>query len=192
MPADFGAVRLNHAGLGSVEPFRDLLKHLGDLASRLTDFGWHIETHLPPALFEEVVGDEALGRLPIVADHFGLSLVADADTETVTRRMRCLLDSGRLWIKLSAPYRLGKGDAGLERAARATETYLAGNPERLLWASDWPHTPPHPKNTSAEQVIPFRDIDPADLLRFFGSTVLRRDQIRRILVDNPERLFGVE
>jgi len=57
---------------------------------------------------------------------------------------RYLLDmaaSGRVWVKLSAAYRNGVGDAG-EHAARDAARLLhhAFGVERLLWGSDWPNT----------------------------------------------------
>ena len=43
---------------------------------------------------------------------------------------------GPVWVKLSAPYRLGGVDPGPYAAA-----FLAHfGPERLLWGSDWPWT----------------------------------------------------
>lgn len=49
--------------------------------------------------------------------------------------MQRVLESGRVWTKISAPYRL-KGD-GYTAVVR---TLAGSHGDRLLWGSDWPHT----------------------------------------------------
>jgi predicted TIM-barrel fold metal-dependent hydrolase len=54
-------------------------------------------------------------------------------------------------------------------------------PDRVLWASDWPH----PLSTTP----PPNDGDLVDLLGAYAPDLAER---RRILVDNPGRLFGFD
>ncbi|HEX7438393.1 MAG TPA: amidohydrolase family protein, partial [Caldimonas sp.] len=54
-------------------------------------------------------------------------------------------------------------------------------PERLLWASDWPHS-------ERTQSTP-HDADLVDLLAVWVPDAATR---RRICVDNPARLYGTE
>ena len=76
--------------------------------------------------------------------------------------LRKLLDSGKCWVKLSAPYETSKsGPPGYTDVSALARALAAANPERCVWATNWPHPGMNP--------IP--------------STVA-------ILVDNPARLYG--
>jgi predicted TIM-barrel fold metal-dependent hydrolase len=67
----------------------------------------------------------------------------------------------------------------------------AENPERLLWGSDWPHTASHEhKPVGGTEVHPFRELDTGRLTSDFLHAVTEDPLRRRILVDNPARLFG--
>jgi predicted TIM-barrel fold metal-dependent hydrolase len=95
--------------------------------------GWHLELHTDAGELPD-----ALGRLPdvpiaLVIDHFGKpGGSADATFEAVERR----LARHRVYVKLSAPYRLPDFDHGaLSRRWRAVL-----GADRLLWGSDWPWT----------------------------------------------------
>jgi len=54
----------------------------------------------------------------------------------------------------------------------------AANPERCVWASNWPHPNAHPTPSNALMLDLLLDWAPDDATR------------RRILVDNPARLYG--
>jgi len=74
--------------------------------------------------------------LRVVLDHFGqpdkVLGVADPGFANV-----CGLGAtGQVWVKLSAPYRIGHAHAA-SAAARLLDAF---GPSRLLWASDWPFT----------------------------------------------------
>lgn len=72
----------------------------------------------------------------MVVDHFGSP---DPASGLTCPGFRCILsafDTGRLWVKLSAPYRVG------EAMAKTYAQHLphAGGAGRLVWGSDWPWT----------------------------------------------------
>ena len=95
---------------------------------------------------------------------------------------RCLLrlvDTGKVWMKLSGPYIVSK--AGPPRYADVSElakTLAKAAPERMLWATNWPH--PSEKEPPDEAAL-------FDLLLDWASDETTR---RRILVDNPAALYG--
>ncbi|MBE7247382.1 MAG: amidohydrolase family protein, partial [Actinomycetospora chiangmaiensis] len=59
------------------------------------------------------------------------------------------------------------------------EALLALRPDRILWGSDWPHV-------GLRSGMP----NTGDLLELFGAWVPDDADRRRILVENPDALFG--
>ena len=67
-------------------------------------------------------------------------------------------------------------DVGAVERSRAM---IAAAPDRVVWGTDWPHP-------SAKQKMP----DEGDLADILGEWAPDETQRRKILVDNPARLYG--
>jgi predicted TIM-barrel fold metal-dependent hydrolase len=67
-------------------------------------------------------------------------------------------------------------------------TLIQGAPDRMLWASDWPHTQTIPERP-VEEVTPFSRIDNAAVLRLFSSWCPDEATRKMILVDTPAKLY---
>ena len=90
-----------------------------------------------------------------------------------------LLDSGRCWVKLSAPYEsFGDAPPCYEEIAVEARALVRAAPERMLWASNWPHP--------GKDWMP-DDAEHLDLLLDWVDDEATRS---RILVSNPARLYG--
>jgi 2-pyrone-4,6-dicarboxylate lactonase len=85
---------------------------------------------------------------------------------------------GRGWIKLSAPYRLAR-DGNFERLKPMARALIQAAPDRIIWGSDWPHIPEGGKDTGT-------------LLNLLSDWAPDVEARRRILVENPAKLFGFE
>ena len=95
--------------------------------------------------------------------------------------LRGLLDKGRTWIKLSGAYSNSKvGPPGYPEATKVAQAFVKAAPERLVWGSDWPH-PSEQNRTLPDDALLF------DLLAVWAPDEATR---KRILVDNPEALYG--
>ncbi len=92
---------------------------------------------------------------------------------------KALLESartGRVFVVLSGAYRVGP-----ERARLAAPMLLDSfGPERLLWASDWPHT-----DTGLNRVTTY-----PTTLKTFEDWVPNEATRRTILIDTPSKLYG--
>ncbi len=154
---------------------------IAPLAQRIVALGWHAQLHMSG---DQIVEHSAmLNALPcdIVIDHMGrLPPEAGAAHPAFAAILR-LVDRGRTWVKISGAYLNTK--AGPPDYADATEVaraFVAAAPERLVWGSDWPHvTEAHKPDTA----LLF------DLLSVWAGDEPTR---RRILVDNPARLYGFD
>jgi D-galactarolactone isomerase len=90
-----------------------------------------------------------------------------------------LVDSGRVWVKLSAPYEVSRSGPPLyDDVGRLAKLLVEAAPERMLWASNWPHPSVSAKPDDAILL---------DLLLEWAPDEAAR---RRILVDNPAELYG--
>ncbi|MEV7017111.1 hypothetical protein C1708_29055 [Streptomyces sp. DH-12] len=161
-------------------------------ARTIAAFGWHLDLHLDAAALAAV--DDLLPRLPVpvVLDHFaGIkpSTGTDTDTETDSLARTCrLLETGRVWVKLSAPYRAAAGGS-YDDLGPALEALLGTRADRTLWGSDWPHTGGSPATRHPERVEPFLSVDDGlSLTRLCAH--LDASHLRQVLVDNPAALYG--
>lgn len=89
------------------------------------------------------------------------------------------MQQGKAWTKISGVETISKvGPPAYSDGATVAEAFLKEAPERLLWGTNWPHS------TSK--------IKPDDLLLFNLLAQWTKDEPmrRKILVQNPEQLFG--
>jgi D-galactarolactone isomerase len=154
---------------------------LETVTARVQPFGWHVQLQFDG---REFPAHEALiRRLPgtLVIDHTGKFLEPVAPDHPAFRVLLNLVEAGRTYVKLSAPYEVSKvgpphyGDIGA-----LAKSLVSAAPERMLWASNWPH-PSVPAN---------RKPDDAQLLDVLLDWVADEPTRRAILVTNPARLYG--
>jgi predicted TIM-barrel fold metal-dependent hydrolase len=151
------------------------------LADRIKAFGWHIEFLMHVDEFPEL--DRMLARLPVdcVFGHLGY-VRADKGVQTPGfQALQRLMRAGRAWVKLTGPYRISTGPLPHADTHAFAQALVEAAPDRLVWGSDWPHV-------KTEWSIPMpNDGDLADLLALW---VPDADIRKRVLVDNPARLYG--
>jgi D-galactarolactone isomerase len=148
-------------------------------AARIAALGWHIDLQLDG---RELARHEAmLQRLPcrLVIDHVGRFLGPVTPESDSVRTLLRLLDAGRCWVKISAPYESSRsGPPGYDDVAWIARLVAERHPERCLWASNWPHPNRHPPPGDAS------------LLAWAFGCVDDAATRRRMLVDNPAELYG--
>jgi predicted TIM-barrel fold metal-dependent hydrolase len=97
-----------------------------------------------------------------------------------------LLARGKIYIKLSASYRSPMKDAQALHAV--SQRLLATRPDRLLWASDWPHTNREP-GRSPHEVSCYRDIKAESLQHELWQWLPTPEARQQVLIDNPNQLY---
>jgi len=151
------------------------LDALESLAARVQRVGWHVQLHLPGAMIAQIA--DRLLRLPteFVIDHFGRMDAWQGVVQPAFQALLKLVDSGRCWVKLSAPYRMD--GAPYHKVASFARELVKRNPQRMVWGTDWPHPD--------VAVVPE---DPGLLATMF-DWVPDEATRHRILVDNPAKLY---
>jgi predicted TIM-barrel fold metal-dependent hydrolase len=183
-------VRINLASVGASDP-RAAEAALRATAARVAPRGWHVDLHAGLDVIAALADTIAASPAPAVIDHFGLADPAAGPDQKGFGALRDLAAAGDAYVKLSAPERL-TGDPDAEAVATLARVLLDAAPDQMLWASDWPHTGGGPHGGGARDaasVEPFREIDDARTLARFREWT-SDDEARRVLVDNPARLYG--
>jgi D-galactarolactone isomerase len=148
-------------------------------AARVASFGWHVQLQFDGRELPD--REEEIRRLPcnFVIDHNGKYLEPVAPDHPAMKSLLRLLDSGRCWVKCSAPYETSKqGPPAYEDVGAIAKAIIRSAPERVVWASNWPH--PSLAEPADEAAL-------LDLLLDWAPDEATR---RRILVDNPAALYG--
>jgi predicted TIM-barrel fold metal-dependent hydrolase len=149
------------------------------LSKRVNDLGWHIQIHMKG---EQISGiEDLLLRVPspIVFDHLGRLAQPNALGNPGFKTISKLIDKGKTWVKLSGAYQDSKvGPPGYSDTVSVARAYVKAAPERMVWASDWPH--PTEKEKPNDAVL-------FDLLAEWAPEAATRTAI---LVQNPATLYG--
>lgn len=149
------------------------------LSRRVNDLGWHIQIHMKG---EQIAGiEDLLLRVPspIVFDHLGRLAQPNALDNPGFKTISKLIDKGRTWVKLSGAYVDTKvGPPTYSDTVAVARAYIKAAPERMVWASDWPH--PTEKDKPDDAVL-------FDLLTEWAP---EEEMRTRILVQNPATLYG--
>jgi predicted TIM-barrel fold metal-dependent hydrolase len=151
------------------------------LAERTKEFDWHVQFLLDVEDHPDL--DTFLGGFAteVVIDHMGRPDPRGGVNAPGFQALIRLLKSRRGWAKLSAPYRTSLLPPPYDDMTPFAHALVEAAPDRLVWGSDWPHV-------LLEREMP----DDGDLVDQVAVWVPDDVVRKRILVDNPERLYGFE
>ncbi|MEO8144261.1 MAG: amidohydrolase family protein [Betaproteobacteria bacterium] len=151
-----------------------------EVMARVHPFGWIANVQLDGRELPQ--WEDTIKRLPgkFVIDHIGKYLEPVTTDQEPFKTLLRLLDTGRCYVKLAAAYETSKtGAPKYEDVSRLARALVKHAPERMIWASNWPH-PSAPKDRVPD------DADLLDLLLDWAPDEATR---RKILVDNPAELY---
>ena len=148
------------------------------VAHRVADFGWHVQMQFDGKEIPERAAFLSKLPCPVVIDHIGKFLDPVLPGDPAVQALCRLLETGKFWVKLSEPYVTSKtGGPIYEDVGAIARVMVKVNPERLVWASNWPHG--DYKNVPTEET----------LLDLIWQWVPDEQQRHRVLVDNPALLY---
>lgn len=179
-------VRINLETGGHRDP-KEAAADLVALAGRLARLDWHIQVYAALPVIAAAADTIARLPVPVVIDHYGLPVAAKGTSQPGFAALLDLARERRVYVKLSAPYRISTvaDHADAEPFARAL---IDAAPGQMLWASDWPHTDRVP-GRAATEIHPYRTIDDRGVLGRFEAWCPDAEKRRRILVETPARLY---
>ncbi len=165
-----------------------------EIAARIAPRGWHVVVYFEAADLPELW--DFFTALPtiVVVDHMGRPDVSQPlDGPEFARFLRLLDAHENIWSKVSCPERLsrsgppalpGRCDPAHPPYADVipfARTVVERFPDRVLWGTDWPH--PNLKDHMPDDGL---------LVDFIPYIAPTADLQRRLLVDNPMRLYWPE
>lgn len=183
-------LRLNmEARAGGKLSAEESSNYLKKVAGKISSLGWHLQIYTDLHEIAELSATITTLPVPVVIDHLGKLKAEEGVQQQGFSELLTLLDSGNVYVKLSALYRVTK-DSTWQNVRPFIDALVSRKPDRLLWASDWPHTMPAPgKKRTREGIEYFYPVDDISILNAFGSWLTSEKVRREIFVDNPSRLY---
>jgi predicted TIM-barrel fold metal-dependent hydrolase len=167
----------------------DIAEVLQRFAAVLPPTGWHIELIANLSTTIEAQAAIRSSALPIVLDHYGVPGDATPQSD-LGRALLDLLALPHIWMKLSAPYRVGSDPVATAPPSEWLAAFLKAAPGRCVWGSDWPHPPSRGDQKDKNATLPYRNISYRRALEHFLAALPDPALAERILVSNPARLYG--
>ncbi|HZM35906.1 MAG TPA: amidohydrolase family protein [Burkholderiales bacterium] len=178
--------RMDDGGIRGVR--FNFVKHLGgrpDMSffrrtvERVKEMRWHLILHLDAQDLVEF--EELFKRIPVpmVIDHMGRVQAKDGLDQKPFKILLSSLRIPGMWVKVCGAERVSSLGPPFTDAVPFAQALIEAAPDRILWGTDWPHpnVGKHmPNDGDLMDLFPLMAPDPATQ--------------RKILVDNPARLYG--
>jgi predicted TIM-barrel fold metal-dependent hydrolase len=182
----FKGARLNLETVGQADP--DAIKRLIDgVAEAVRKREWHLQFNTRMSVIEAIKDDLAGLGIPIVFDHYGRAQAALGTSQPGFAAMLDLVRAGHAYVKISAAYRSSQKAPDFPDVTPIAQAIVAANPDRVVWGTNWPHPG---RGTSPSAIAPPYPADDGRMLNLLERWVPDAATRKKILVDNPARLYG--
>ena len=187
--AGIRGVRVNLATGGTNDPVV-ARQRLQAAVDRAKNRNWHVQVYTNLSMIPLIKEALDASPVPLVFDHFGGAQAALGTEQPGFADLVALVKSGKAYVKISGAYRASKLAPDYADVIPFAKALIAANSDRIIWGTDWPHpdsvTPPGKQPTD---VTPLLQIDDGRLLNQLPVWTSDAGIRKRILVDNPARLY---
>ena len=156
---------------------------LQEISEKIAPLGWHVVIYFEAQELPELFDFFTSLPTTVVIDHMGRPDVSKpVDGPEFELFLKLMREHGNFWSKVSCPDRLTQQDGYnyddvVPFALKLVETF----PDRVLWGTDWPH--PNLKSHTPDE---------GELVDFIPRIAVTAELQRKLLVDNPMRLYWPE
>jgi len=158
----------------------EALDVIGRLAERVAPLGWSVAFWMSADLTVSIESFLRELPCPVVFDHRGHIPADQGTNHPAFKVISRMLEEEKAWVKLSGLYQDTKTDDYSDTIALGG-AFVKVNPNQLVWGTDWPHP-----NIYDKRLPMPNDSDMLDALMTQAGT---EENFRKILVDNPARLY---
>jgi predicted TIM-barrel fold metal-dependent hydrolase len=188
----FRGARLNFETFGVADPSA-IKNRIDAVTEKMRDLKWHLHFFSRPSVIAQLHGHLIQQPLPVVIDHFAGAQAAEGPDQAGFDSVIDMVKTGHAYVKLSAPYLVSKNGPDYADTEPLALALIRTNPERVLWGSDWPHfNPAAVAGKPLTEIAPYRPIDDGLVFNQLSKWVPDQATRRKILVENPERLYGFQ
>ncbi len=155
---------------------------LARVADKVKPLGWHVVIYFEAPDLEEL--EPFFTSLPtgVVVDHMGRPDVKlGTDHPQFKRFLRFMAENENVWSKVSCPERLTVQGPPWDDVVPYARAIVEQFPDRVLWGTDWPHP-------NVKPLMP----DDGALVDFIPRVAVTEELRRKLLVDNPMRLYWAD
>ena len=188
--AGFRGIRLNLATGGTNDP-AVARQRLQTGIDRVKGRNWHVQLYTNLQMISALKDQFLQSPVPLVFDHFAGAQAALGPAQAGFADVLELVKSGKAYVKISGAYRASKLGPDYQDCVPLAKALIEANADRIVWGTDWPHpdsvTPPGRKVTD---VTPLFQIDDGRLLNQLPVWAPDAAVRKKILADNPARLYG--
>src|SRR5690348_13024772 len=166
---------------------------LDTTAKQLEGRGWHVQFYTGLDNIAGLKDDLVQVPFPVVFDHFGRARAEAGPGQQNFDALLDLVKNGNVYVKISGAYRCSEKAPDYADVAPLAQALVAANPDRIVWGSDWPHP-----DSDAGRGKPLTDItrpfsiDDGLVFNQLAKWVPDEATRKKILVDNPARLYGFD
>lgn len=155
------------------------LEAMTRILERVKPLGWHLIIHVNA---EDLVKFEAFFAhidMDIIVDHMGRVPCDQGTGQPAFQLLKRFMQRPNWWCKVCGAERISRAGPPFHDAIPFARELIALAPERILWGTDFPHP-------NITRWMP----NDGDLVDLLGEFTDHDDALlRRIVVDNPQRLY---
>jgi predicted TIM-barrel fold metal-dependent hydrolase len=182
-------IRINLEQAGVFDPAA-AAKKLENAVQQIQGRPWHIQIYSRVSVIDALKDQFEKVTVPLVFDHFAGAQAERGPEQPGLGTVCGLVNSGKAYVKVSGAYRASNAAPDYSEVATFAHMLVNANPDRLVWGSDWPH--PDAAKTEGRlptDLAPALQIDDGRVLNLLAEWVPDAETRRKILVDNPKRLY---
>lgn len=155
-------------------------EELTRMADRVKEMGWHLVVHLDAVDITEL-SPLLLGlSVPFVIDHMARVKASEGLGQVPFKTLLELMQHESAWVKICGGERVSSSEPPFHDAIPFAQALIAAAPDRVLWGTDWPHP--------NVRIMP----NDGELVNLFGEYTSDPAVQKKILIDNPDRLYFYE
>jgi len=173
-------IRINENPIKPFEPgySKTMLSRIERLDARCAEIGWMLDFLTPGWLTRELLPVMKQLKSRHTVAHMGMFLAKDGPQQPGFQQFLDYLRGGdRCWVKFTGTYRMSVAP-GFTDVAPMARALIEAVPDRIIWGSDYPH-------------LSFADkVGSVELFNLLATWAPEAAMRKKILADNPQRLFG--
>jgi len=179
----FKGIRLNLTTAGINDPKVATERFLA-AAARVKSRNWHIQLNTTLPVIAAMKDALASSPVTLVFDHYGNANEELGVGQPGFADLVSLVKSGKAYVKISVTAGPRQNYGYFTPLA---QMLINANVDRILWGTNWPH--PNSVNGSTSKVTPLWPVDDGLVLNLLPTWAPDAAVRKKILVDNPARLY---